>query len=105
MELGHPRTTPKGIMIKEIRNYGSRLLHKLEAETTATIIKAQVENFVWKNIISKFGIPQAFVMDNGKQFDNPKSKTSVKGLPSFPDFHLLLIHKPTAKLILKTRTS
>jgi len=27
---------------------------------------------VWKNIICKFGVPYVIILDNGKQFDNPK---------------------------------
>ena len=43
-----------------------------EAETLATIIEQKVRNFVWRSIVSRFGIPRALVSDNGKQFDNPK---------------------------------
>ena len=43
-----------------------------EAEPLATIIEQKVRNFVWCSIICKFGIPRALVLDNGKQFDNPK---------------------------------
>ena len=31
-----------------------------------------MQNFVWKSIICRFGIPRAFISDNGKQFDNSK---------------------------------
>ena len=58
----------------------------LEAKATTTIIEAQVENFVWKNIISQFGIPHAFFMDNGKQFDNPKFRDFCEGLTITPKF-------------------
>ena len=56
----------------------------LEVEVTTTITEAQQENFVWKNIICCFGIPHTFVMDNGKQFDNPKFKDFCKGLATTP---------------------
>ncbi|CAL9017964.1 unnamed protein product [Prunus brigantina] len=40
-----------------------------EAEALATITAAKIEHFVWKNIICRFGLPNAIVTDNGKQFD------------------------------------
>ena len=36
-----------------------------------TITEARVTNFVWKNIICRFGVPRVIVSNNGKQFDNP----------------------------------
>ncbi|KAK3010215.1 hypothetical protein RJ639_012479 [Escallonia herrerae] len=41
-----------------------------EAESLATITSAKCEDFFWKNIICRFGVPKALVVDNGKQFDN-----------------------------------
>ena len=58
----------------------------LEAKATATITKAQVETFVWKSIICRFGIPHTFVMDNDKQFDNSKFKDFCEGLAITPRF-------------------
>ena len=42
----------------------------IEAKALATITKARIRSFVWKNIICKFGIPLAIISDNGKQFDS-----------------------------------
>ena len=42
----------------------------MEAEALATIIEAKVRNFVWKNIVCRFGIPQTIISDNGCQFDS-----------------------------------
>ena len=50
----------------------------VEAEALATITKARIRSFVWKNIICKFGIPRTIISNNGQQFDN-------QGLR---DFHL-----------------
>ena len=36
-----------------------------EAEALATITKARVRSFVWKNIICRFGIPLTIISDNG----------------------------------------
>ena len=42
----------------------------VEAEPLATITEKSIRNFVWRNIICKYGISRVFVSDNGKQFDN-----------------------------------
>ena len=51
-----------------------------EAEALATITATRIENFVWKSIICRFGIPNAIVTDNGKQFDNAKFKQFCSNL-------------------------
>jgi len=42
----------------------------VEAEALATITKARIQNFVWKNIICRFEVPRTIIIDNGRQFDN-----------------------------------
>ena len=42
----------------------------VEAEALATITEKNVCNFIWKNIIYRFGIPIVLVSNNKKQFDN-----------------------------------
>ena len=42
----------------------------VEAEALATITEKNIQNFVWRNIKCKYGIPRVLVSDNGKQFDN-----------------------------------
>ena len=44
----------------------------VEAELVTMIMEAKVTSFVWKNIMTKFGVPCVIILDNGKQFDNPK---------------------------------
>jgi len=44
----------------------------VEAELVTTITEAKVTNFVWKNIICRFGFSRVIILDNGRQFDNPK---------------------------------
>ena len=43
-------------------NYFTKLV---EVEALATITEAKVQNFVWKNIICRFGIPRTIISDNG----------------------------------------
>jgi hypothetical protein len=40
-----------------------------EAEALAAIATTSVISFLWKSMVCRFGIPHAFVTDNGKQFD------------------------------------
>ena len=42
----------------------------VEVEPLANITQQNVKNFVWKNIVCRFGVPSMFVSDNGRQFDN-----------------------------------
>ncbi|KAI5336927.1 hypothetical protein L3X38_016196 [Prunus dulcis] len=40
----------------------------IEAETLSSTKEADVERFIWRNIICRFGCPQSLVTDNGSQF-------------------------------------
>ena len=42
----------------------------VEVEALATITEAKVQNFVWKNIVCRFGIPRMIISNNGRQFDS-----------------------------------
>ncbi|XP_065616385.1 uncharacterized protein LOC136061896 [Quercus suber] len=42
----------------------------VEAEPLANIRDVDVKKFVWKNIITRFEIPQSLISDNGLQFDS-----------------------------------
>ena len=42
----------------------------VEAEPLVSITQQNVKNFVWKNIVCRFGVPRVLVFDNGRQFDN-----------------------------------
>nr|KYP36467.1 Pol polyprotein [Cajanus cajan] len=44
----------------------------IEAEPLATITANNVQKFLWKNIITRFGIPYAIITDNGLQFTDQK---------------------------------
>ena len=42
----------------------------VEVKALATITEARIQNFVWKNIICRFRIPQTIISDNGQQFNS-----------------------------------
>ena len=42
----------------------------VEAEALATITEKNIWNFVWRNIICRYGMPRVLVSNNRKQFDN-----------------------------------
>ena len=52
----------------------------VKAEALATITEARIQNFVWKNIICRFGIPQTIISDNGQQFDSQSFREVCSGL-------------------------
>ena len=41
----------------------------VEAEPLETIIEKKTDNFMVRNILSRFDIPRVLVSDNGRQFD------------------------------------
>jgi hypothetical protein len=41
----------------------------IEAKPLATITLVTVQKFFWQNIICRFGVPRAIIVDNGTQFD------------------------------------
>ena len=46
----------------------------VEAEPLANIRDVDVKRFIWKNIVTRFGMPYAFISDNGLQFDSKAFK-------------------------------
>lgn len=40
----------------------------VEASPLVKTTTGDVENFIWKHIISRFGVPYAILLDNGTQF-------------------------------------
>ena len=41
-----------------------------EAEALANIRDVDVKKFVWKNIVTRFSVPNSLIFDNGLQFDS-----------------------------------
>ncbi|KAK3028730.1 hypothetical protein RJ639_037753 [Escallonia herrerae] len=52
----------------------------VKAEALATISEKKCEDFFWRTVVCRFGIPRVLVTDNGKQFDNPTFKTFCANL-------------------------
>ena len=46
----------------------------IEVEAMWGITTDDVKGFIWKNIITRFSMPQSIVFDNGPQFETPKLK-------------------------------
>ncbi|KAM2867607.1 hypothetical protein COP2_023507 [Malus domestica] len=65
----------------------------VEVEPLATITEAKIEDFVWKNILCRFGIPNAIVTDNGRQFDNNKFRVLLEVQ------HQLMFCLPSSSLV------
>ena len=42
----------------------------VEAEPLANIRDVDTKRFVWRNIVTRFGVPQTLISDNGLQFDS-----------------------------------
>ena len=42
----------------------------VETKPLANIRDVDAKRFVWKNIVTRFGIPYTLILDNGLQFDN-----------------------------------
>ena len=42
----------------------------VEVEPLAKITQQNVNNFVWKSIVCRFGVPRVLISDNERQFDN-----------------------------------
>ncbi|KAK3025928.1 hypothetical protein RJ639_041318 [Escallonia herrerae] len=51
-----------------------------EAEALETITSAKCEDFFWKNVVCRFGVPKALVVDNGRQFNNGNFKNFYTNL-------------------------
>ena len=41
-----------------------------EAEALSNIQDVDVKKFVWKNIVTRFGVPDSLILDNMLQFDS-----------------------------------
>ena len=61
----------------------------IEAEPLAIITESKIQNFIWKNIVCRFGIPRTIISNNGWQFDSQNfrefyAKLGIKNHNSSP---------------------
>ena len=42
----------------------------VEVEALANVRDVDVRRFIWKNIVTRFGVPYTFISNNGLQFDS-----------------------------------
>ena len=52
----------------------------IEAKPLTTITTQQVQQFVWKDIICRYGVPHTIITDNGRQFIDKKLAKFYTGL-------------------------
>ena len=66
--VGHfPKTVGNKKYLRVCTNYFTKWV---EAEPLANIRDVDVKRFIWKNIVTQFGVPYALISDNGLQFDS-----------------------------------
>ena len=63
----------------------------VEAEPLANIGDVDVKRFIWKNIVTRFGVPNVLISDNGLQFDSKAfrkycSDLGIKNIYSTPAY-------------------
>ncbi|XP_015932490.1 uncharacterized protein LOC107458799 [Arachis duranensis] len=52
----------------------------VEAESLATITAVNCQKFLWRQVITRFRIPESVILDNGTQFTGKKFKEFLSGL-------------------------
>ena len=69
----------------------------VEMEPLVNIRDVDAKRFVWKNIVTRFGVPHVLISDNGLQFDSKCLKDIVASWGLHTGILLLLIPKGTDK--------
>ena len=52
----------------------------IEVEALSKITEKKTTDFVWRNLVCRYGIPYALVTDNGRQFDNHSFRDFCRNL-------------------------
>ena len=62
---------PKAVGNKKYLLVGTYYFVKwVETEPLTNIRDVDAKRFIWKNIVTRFGVPHVLISDNGLQFDN-----------------------------------
>ena len=62
---------PKAVENKKYLLIGTDYFTKwVKVEPLANIRDVDTKKFVWKNIVTQFGVPHVLILDNGLQFDS-----------------------------------
>ncbi|XP_024030692.1 uncharacterized protein LOC112094323 [Morus notabilis] len=61
-----------------------------KAKALTTTMEAACTNFMWSNIVCRFGVPHSIVSDNWKQFDNASTRRFYDSLGIQKDFSVLI---------------
>ena len=69
----------------------------VEAEPLANIRDVDAKTFIWKNIVTQFGVPRVLISDNGLQFDSKTFRNYCGELGLQIGILLLPIPKETNK--------
>ena len=69
-----------------------------EVKALANIRDVDIKKFVWKNIVTIFGVPNSLISDNGLQFDSKAFCAFRSDLGIKKDIPLQHIHKAMVKL-------
>ena len=71
MGLRYLRPFPKAVGNKRYLLVSTNYFTKwVEAEPLANIRDVDAKKFVWKNIVTRFGVPRILISENGVQFDS-----------------------------------
>ena len=52
----------------------------VETEPSANIKNVDAKKFIWRNIVTRFGVPRTLISDNGLQFDSKACRRYYCGL-------------------------
>lgn len=52
----------------------------IEVKPLSSITEKKTTDFIWRNVICRYGIPHALITDNEKHFDNQMFKEFRKGM-------------------------
>ncbi|GFY84511.1 hypothetical protein Acr_03g0012850 [Actinidia rufa] len=76
----------------------------IEAQPLAKITEKNTQDFVWKHLICRFGIPKVIISDNARQFDNDKFKLFCSDLAISHHFSSLSQPQANGQVEITNRT-